>query len=46
MDAALILPMLPGALLGPVVVRRMNQKVFERVALVLAVVAALKLMLF
>lgn len=46
MDAALIVPMVPGALLGPVIVRHMNQKVFERVALVLAVVAALKLMLF
>jgi uncharacterized membrane protein YfcA len=46
MDALLILPMLPGALLGPVIVRHMNQKVFERVALVLAVVAALKLILF
>ena len=46
MDAMLILPMLPGALLGPVIVRHMNQKVFERVALVLTVVAALKLMLF
>lgn len=46
MDAALILPMVPGALLGPVIVRHMNQKVFESVALVLAVVAALKLMLF
>jgi uncharacterized membrane protein YfcA len=46
MDALLILPMVPGALLGPVLVRHMNQKVFERVALVLAVMAALKLILF
>ena len=46
MDAVLIVPMLPGALLGPVIVRHMNQTVFERVALVLAIVAALKLMLF
>jgi uncharacterized membrane protein YfcA len=46
LDAALILPMLPGALLGPVIVRRMNQNVFERVALALAVAAALKLILF
>ena len=46
MDALLILPMVPGALLGPLVVRHMNQKVFERLALVLAVLAALKLILF
>ena len=46
MDAALILPMVPGALLGPVIVRHMNQRVFERIALVLAAVAAVKLILF
>ena len=46
MDAALILPMVPGALLGPVIVRNMNQQAFERVALVLAVAAAIKLILF
>lgn len=46
LNAALVLPMVPGALLGPVIVRRMNQRLFERVALVLAVAAALKLILF
>lgn len=46
MDAALFLPMVPGALLGPVLVRHMNQNVFECVALVLATAAALKLILF
>ena len=46
MDAMLILPMVPGACLGPVIVRHMNQKLFERVALALAVVAAIKLILF
>ena len=46
MDAALILPMVPGALLGPVIVRHMNQKLFESVALALAVIAAVKLILF
>ena len=46
LDAALVLPMVPGALLGPVIVRRMDQRLFERVALVLAVAAALKLILF
>jgi len=45
MDAALILPMAPGALLGPVLVRRMNQRVFENVALALAAAAAVKLAL-
>ena len=43
LDAALVIPMLPGAFLGPVIVRRMNQKTFEWVVLVLAVVAAVKL---
>lgn len=45
LDAALLLPMVPGALLGPVIVRRMDQRLFEGLALVLAAAAALKLML-
>jgi uncharacterized membrane protein YfcA len=45
MDALLILPMVPGALLGPKILARMNQKVFENVALGLTVAAALKLLL-
>lgn len=44
LDAALILPMVPGALLGPVLVRHMNQRLFEHVALALAFVAAFKLL--
>jgi uncharacterized membrane protein YfcA len=44
MDAVLVIPMLPGAVLGPVIVRHLNQEVFERMALVLTVVAAVRLM--
>jgi uncharacterized membrane protein YfcA len=44
-DAALLLPMVPGALLGPVVLHRMDQRVFEIVAPVLTVVAAVRLLL-
>ena len=43
LDAALVLPMVPGALLGPLIVRRMDQRLFEAVALALAVAAAVKL---
>ncbi len=43
LDAALVLPMVPGALLGPLIVRRMDQRLFEAVALALAVAAAIKL---
>lgn len=45
MDAWLVLPLVPGALLGPVILHRLNQKAFEWLALVLTVVAALKLLL-
>jgi uncharacterized membrane protein YfcA len=45
LDAWLILPMLPGAFLGPVLLKRMNQQVFEAIALVLTVIAALRLVL-
>ncbi len=43
MDALLVLPMIPGALLGPILLRRMNQRVFEITALVLTVIAAARL---
>jgi uncharacterized protein len=43
LDAWLVLPMLPGAFLGPVILGRMNQRVFEAVALVFTVIAALRL---
>ena len=45
LDAILILPMIPGALLGPIILHRMNQRVFEATALVLTVIAAIKLLL-
>lgn len=46
MDAVLVLPMIPGALLGPVIVKRINQRGFERLALILTLLAALKLAFF
>lgn len=46
MDAALVLPMVPGALLGPVILRRLNQRMFEWMALGLTVVAALRLLVW
>ena len=45
MDAALLIPMVPGALLGPVILRHLNQIVFERMVLVLTMIAAIRLML-
>jgi uncharacterized membrane protein YfcA len=44
-DAVLLLPMVPGALLGPVILRHINQKVFEWMVLVLTTLAALRLIL-
>jgi uncharacterized protein len=43
-DAILVLPMIPGALLGPVLLNRMNQRNFELMVLVLTVVAAFRLL--
>jgi uncharacterized protein len=45
MDAWLLLPMLPGALLGPRIVAHLNQRLFETVVLLLTVAAALRLAL-
>jgi uncharacterized membrane protein YfcA len=45
MDAALVLPMIPGALLGPVILRRINQALFERIALTLTLIAAARLLI-
>lgn len=44
MDAALVLPMIPGALLGPLILHRMNQRLFETVMLVLTVIAGMRLL--
>ena len=43
LDAVLILPMIPGALLGPVLLRHINQTRFEAMVLALAALAALRL---
>jgi hypothetical protein len=44
MDAILLIPMIPGALLGPVILRRINQKTFELMVLVLTAIATLRLL--
>ncbi len=44
MDAILVAPMVPGALLGPIILRQMSQKTFEAVALALTVAAAVRLL--
>jgi uncharacterized membrane protein YfcA len=44
-DALLILPMLPGALLGPIILKRINQSAFENMVLVFTTLAAIKLLL-
>lgn len=44
MDALLAVPMIPGALLGPIIVRHINQRAFEVMVLALTVIAALKLL--
>jgi uncharacterized protein len=46
MDAMLLVPMIPGALLGPVILKRLNQEVFERMVLALTVAASIRLLLF
>lgn len=43
LDAWLLVPMVPGALLGPVILRRINQRAFEVIALVLTAAAAVRL---
>jgi uncharacterized membrane protein YfcA len=45
LDALLLLPMIPGALLGPVILRRVNQTAFENMVLFLTVVASLRLLI-
>jgi len=43
-DAILLLPMVPGALLGPVLLKRINQKSFETMVLVFTILAAIRLL--
>jgi len=45
LDAILCLPMIPGALLGPVILKRMNQTAFEIMVLAFTVLAAVKLLI-
>ena len=44
MDLFLLIPMLPGALLGPVMLKRINQSAFETMALVFTILAAIRLL--
>lgn len=43
MDALLILPMVPGALLGPRILNHLNQKAFEAMVLVLTLAGTIRL---
>jgi uncharacterized protein len=44
LDAILVVPMVPGALLGPIILKRINQKAFETMVMVLTVAAAVRLL--
>jgi uncharacterized membrane protein YfcA len=44
MDALLCIPMVPGALLGPVILKRINQSAFEAMVLVFTIIAAIRLL--
>jgi uncharacterized membrane protein YfcA len=44
LDAILLLPMIPGALLGPRILHRINQRVFERMVLILTLAAVARLL--
>jgi uncharacterized membrane protein YfcA len=43
-DALLIVPMVPGALLGPMILKRINQRAFEAMALILTIIAGIRLL--
>lgn len=44
MDAILLLPLIPGALLGPFILKHINQQLFERMVLVLTLVGVVRLL--
>jgi uncharacterized membrane protein YfcA len=44
LDAVLLAPMIPGALLGPLILKGINQRAFEWMALILTLVAAVRLL--
>ena len=45
LDALLLIALIPGALLGPIILRRLNQKAFELMVLILTALATLRLVL-
>jgi uncharacterized protein len=44
MDAILVLPLVPGALLGPRILRRINQRAFESMVLILTLAGVVRLL--
>ena len=46
LDALLLLPLIPGALLGPLILRRLNQRAFELMVLILTAIATVRLVLY
>jgi len=44
LDAVLCLPMIPGALFGPIVLKRLNQTAFEIMVLAFTIIAAIRLL--
>lgn len=44
MDALLLIAMIPGALLGPRILKRLNQERFEQVVVILTIIAAVRLL--
>jgi uncharacterized protein len=44
MDAILVLPMVPGALLGPRILKHINQNVFEKMVLILTLAGSIRLL--
>jgi hypothetical protein len=44
MDAILVLPLVPGALLGPRILHHINQSAFEKMALILTLAGAIRLL--
>ncbi len=45
MDLFLLIPMIPGALLGPVILKRINQSAFETMVLAFIILAAIRLLI-
>jgi uncharacterized membrane protein YfcA len=45
MDSLLLVPLVPGALLGPIILKRLNQETFEWMVLLLTVAASIRLLM-